>query len=214
MGIIDKLKSVFIVDDNIEAKTGNDASKNTDTKSSDTTNHIDGEDVKKFVNVLFSALEKSNLEGFDYLEFMQSITNLKEQKITGDEQKLFQTAYAMAKTMNIEKDKLLSTGQHYLSILESEKNNFYNSLNSTAKTKLNEKNDEINALNKKIEENQRQIAKLRDELQNDQNRLRSITEEFAQAETKVQSVKNGFNSAFYSLSNKIKTDLEKISKYL
>ncbi|MEZ4908675.1 MAG: hypothetical protein R2771_13780 [Saprospiraceae bacterium] len=218
MGFIDKLKSVFVVEDDPSSPSPaiekNDEDKIENVVESENTDQSVKAEAGKFVNVLFSSLEKSNLEGFDYLEFMQSISNLKNQNITNEEEKLFQTAFAMATTLGVEKNKLIETAQHYLSVLESEKTHFNNSLNNTAKNKIDEKNKELKSVKNKIIEIQQQITALNTELEKNKESLNSISQELNQAESKVALVKNGFETAYQSLVNKIQSDISKITKYL
>ena len=215
MSFINKLKNVFIVGE--EQDTSPDLNSAPDTKStvkSGSNTEISTEDAKKFLEILFKALENKNVEGFDYLEFMQSISDIKKQNITGDEVKLFQTGFVLAKTMNVSKDALIGSGKHYLGVLEEEKSHFHNSLNNNAKAKLDEKNKEIIDLQKSLEEDKAKLEALRNTIMKNEQRKITLTEELGQAELKVNSVKSAFNTAYLSISEKIKTDLDKIEKYL
>ena len=74
-----KFKSVFIVEDeepqNQVQETESTPQTDSATESKKTEETSGGID-KKFLEVLASALEKNNQEGFDYFEFRQSLINL------------------------------------------------------------------------------------------------------------------------------------------
>lgn len=215
MSFIDKLKSVFIVDgDQANPAVENSDLENKSPVENRINQNIAPEDTQKFIDILFKALEGKNVQGFDYLEFMQSISNIKKQNLTDDEIKLFQTGFSLAQTMNVSKNALVESGKHYLSVLEEEKSNFYSSLTNNAKAKLDEKNREISDLQKSLEEDKARLETLRNTIMKNEQRKNSLSEELAQAEQKVNSVKSAFNTAFLSLSEKIKTDISKIEKYL
>lgn len=215
MDFINKLKSVFIVDEGQETIVpDNSVSENNSSVETNVKHDVAPEDSQKFLDILFKALEEKNVQGFDYLEFMQSISNIKKQNLTDDEIKLFQTGFSLAQTMNVSKNALIESGKHYLSILEEEKSHFHSSLTNNAKTKLDEKNKEIIGLQKSLEEDKVRLEALRNTIMKNEQRKNSLTEELAQAEQKVNSVKAAFNTAFLSLSEKIKTDISKIEKYL
>ncbi|MGE5355039.1 MAG: hypothetical protein ACM3PT_02290 [Deltaproteobacteria bacterium] len=215
MSFINKLKSVFIVDETNENASSEVASSENVKKTDMVSDVTPGNDeIQKFVDVLFKALETKNVEGFDYLEFMQSINNLKKQNLTDDEIKLFQTGFALAKTLNVDKNALIASGKHYMNVLEEEKSNFHASLTNNAKAKLDEKSRQIQELEKSLAQDKAKLESLRNEIMKNEQRKLSLTEELTQAEIKVNSVKSAFNTAYVSLSDKIKNDLDKIEKYL
>lgn len=215
MSFINKLKSVFIVDEGTNSVQPEEkVVEKIPTAVENTNLNISSEDSKKFIDILFKALETKNQEGFDYLEFMQSISNIRNQNLTDDEIKLFQTGFSLAKTMNVSKQSLIESGKHYLGVLEEEKNHFYSSLSNNAKVKLDEKNQEITDIQKSLEEDKVKLEALRNTIMKNEQRKNSLTEELKQAEQKLTSVKSAFNTAFMSLSEKLKSDLTKIDKYL
>lgn len=217
MSFIDKLKSVFIVQENQSAKEiSEDSQPNQNTNNSTQVNStsVNPEDTKKFIDILFNALEKANIPGFDYLEFMQSIDNLKKQNITEDETKLFQSAFAFASTLKVDKQTLLASAQKYLNVLEVEKTNFNDSLNNNAKLKLEEKNNQLKSLDAEIQSNKKNIADLQAKITKDEELKNNLVSELAQAENKVNSIKMGFSEAYSKLSEKLKSDITKINNYL
>ncbi len=214
MSILDKLKSVFVVVDgeNEIVKSVVDEPEQQNSVNVDSTSNKS--EIQGFVDVLFKALENNNMEGFDYFEFMQSINNIKKQNLTGDEIKLFQTAFALASTLKVTKSGLLESGKYYLEILEKEKLSFYNSLNNNANVKLEEKNKEISDLQKKLSEDKAKLESLKNSIVSDEEKYETLSQDLLQAQQKVNNVKTGFNLAYSSLVEKINADINKIDKYL
>ena len=112
MSMFKKLKSVFVVEEEGKS-TKPTTSKNKTTpaaKSSPTKpksaaksqpsaapkSSGQAKPENKFVDMLLRSIEANNIEGFDYLEYKQSLQSL--MKIESDEAKRYQNAYAMAQT--------------------------------------------------------------------------------------------------------------------
>ena len=134
MSMLKKLKGIFIEEsqDNLDdipkaskpspksmGASGTPASEQSKLASMDKT---PGTPDNKFTEMLFKAIEENNLEGFDYLEFKQSLQSLK--KVETDEVKRFQSAFAMASTMGLTKSKLFESAKHYASVLGAEEKKF------------------------------------------------------------------------------------------
>ena len=82
-------------------------------------------------------MEKANIEGFDYLEYKQSLKSLA--KMPMDERTRFQSAYAMAQTMGASVGHLIKTAQHYIDILAAEEKKFETALANQKKLQCNYK---------------------------------------------------------------------------
>ena len=120
MGFVDKLKSLFVVEDESTAKNKKKAqpkkqSPSVSPPTSPSTNSQKGQVAEssqgsrgqvtaKFMNILLGAMEKHNLDGFDYIEFKESLKSL--EKMPMDERTRFQSAFAMAKTMGATPQKI------------------------------------------------------------------------------------------------------------
>ena len=125
--MLDKLKSLFVVEDEEDKKT-NASGK---TKSGEPTGAIKNEKKEvpisslspssgkvnsKFLEVLLKAMDANDLDGFDYLEFKQSLKSL--EKMPMDEKTRYQSAMAVAQTLGGSPQQLVQTAQHYINILK------------------------------------------------------------------------------------------------
>ncbi|MEM1323989.1 MAG: hypothetical protein AAGG75_27255, partial [Bacteroidota bacterium] len=151
----------------------------------------------KFTDILLKAIEKNNIEGFDYLEFKQALQNLK--KMPMDEQTRFQSAFAMAQTMNITPARLIETANFYLGILKEEEQKFANALSNQRGKQVGDKEQKLIALNETIQDKARKIELLGKEIEQHQQQMVKLKEEIDGASLKVETTKNNFVASYESL---------------
>ncbi len=227
--MFDKLKSLFIVDDEqfkkkVAAEKGfsQDPPSTTDKKpaavNTPTPSPVspakatDGQIRDKFINILFGAMEKNNLDGFDYLEFKQTLRNLA--KMSMDEPTRFQSAFASAQTMGATPEKLINAAQHYLNVLGQEEHKFQQALNNQRSKQIGDKENNIKQLAQQIQQKQKQIEQLQKEIESDKAAMSKMENEVSGATVKVEQTKNDFVASYQALVNQIKTDIENMKKYL
>ena len=136
MSMFGKLKSLFILEDGNESKKAAEkAVKNQESESGQNAPKIRAKDITvnieplstpqsgkpdaKFVDILLKAVEKDNLEGFDYLEYKSSLQSLSGMDM--DEETKYKSSLAMATTMGATPAKLIKTAEHYIATLNKEK---------------------------------------------------------------------------------------------
>lgn len=171
-----------------------------------------GKVTQKFMDVLFKAMEKNNLEGFDYLEFKQSMASLK--KMSMDEPTRYQSAFAMAQTMGATPDHLVKTAQHYINILRKEEEKFEAALAKQNQVQIGDKQNQIKQLDDTIKAKAAQIQKLTKEIEAHQKQSKSLKGQINKASVKVQTTKNNFIASYKSLVGQIAADVENMKKYL
>ncbi|MFN8333386.1 MAG: hypothetical protein U0T81_19590 [Saprospiraceae bacterium] len=79
MGILDKIKSVFIVPEDSQGSANTVAASSTTTTSQDkqdTSVSMNSENRQKFYELLSGILEKNNLPGYDYLEYKKALQSV------------------------------------------------------------------------------------------------------------------------------------------
>jgi len=219
-----KLKSIFIVEDESNAgkaapqkSTANPSTATPKTEKSDTPSYdpakvTQGQPDEKFINRLLGALEENNIEGFDYLEYKQSLQNLGNVQM--DEATKFQSALAMAKTMGATSGKLVSSASHYLKILKEEENKFLHAFKAQQAKQVDKRNQEIKNLENTISQKKAQIEKLQQEIVQTEKALEQRKTSINQAHAKVQATKDGFYHAYHIVTSQIAEDLDKMQKYL
>lgn len=166
----------------------------------------------KFVNVLLKAIDANNLDGFDYLEYKQSLQSLA--KMDMDEATRYQSAFAMAKTMGATPKKLVDSAGHYVSVLKKEDKKFKDALSNQRTKQVQGRQDKLKALETSIGQKKKQIEKLTAEIEASQESLGQIKSSINQASAKVELTNSQFQLAFNSVMAQIEQDVKKMKTYL
>lgn len=228
MSMFKKLKSIFIIEDENAASvestpptpksTGTKAPSETAAKSKTitTTSKLSaGKDAKpdnKFVDMLLKAIEANNIEGFDYLEFKQSLQSLS--KIETDEAKRFQNAFAMAQTMGLDKKKLFDSAKRYVAVLNDEEAKFSDAFTKQKTTQVEQRTTKVENLKKAITTKEQQIKKLQEEIEKAKAELKGIEGKINESLAKVEATKDGFYASYNMVLGQIKSDIDKIDSYI
>ena len=171
-----------------------------------------GKPADKFRNVLFEAMEKANLDGFDYLEYKQSLRSLA--KMNMDEATRFRSAYAMAQTMGATPAGLVGAAEHYIKVLQREEQKFEQALVTQRDTRIKGKRAEGQKLNELIKRKQAQIKQLENEITQHQKQAQQLEQQVNTAAAKVETTKNNFIATYNQVVEQIQADIEKMKRYL
>ncbi len=230
MSMFKKLKNIFVVEDDTgtaSSPKGNaQVDKNAPPESSESpslkidkmtaslkgTKASKSKPDSKFVDLLLRAIEENNIEGFDYLEFKQSVQSLS--KIESDEAKRYKNAFAMASALGLTKNKLFSSAKHYVSVLDKEEKKFSEAFNSQKDKQVSNREAKSNQLQQSINDKEAKIDQLKAEIEKEKKQLGSVEADIAKALAKVEATKEGFYSAYHMVLQQIKDDLDKITSYV
>ena len=223
-GIFDKIASIFVEKDEKETKPKAKASKpNTPvekkTKADDKVDISelaisgDGSKNNQFNKLLLEALENSNLEGFDYLEFRKAVASVSKLQAM-DESTQYKTAFAAAQAMNVSPKKLLDSAKHYISVLETEKNQFEKSATGFLNNQTAELENRIAQTQNDLAVKTKQIEKLKAEIASAKTNLDNYQSQVKSARAKVDQSTVEFGQSFRQLVHEIESDIQKIKKYL
>lgn len=231
--MFDKIKKLFVVEENdplkkaLEQKSQEEAesvapaqemvpdrtaaTQNTPSKPQ-TSRPTGGKVTDKFMNILLGAMDKSNLDGFDYLEYKQSLQSL--QNMDMDESTRYQSAFAMAKTMGATPQNLLETANHYLTILKAEEQKFGQALVSQKDKQIGGRRQRLEKLDQAMEQKRKQIEQLTKEIQTHEQESAQIKEQITDSTVKVENTKNNFVVTYQLLTSQIQEDIRKMQTYL
>lgn len=220
--MLKNLKSIFIVEDETpKAKPTKEqkanapkapAASSTPAQKPASSAPRSGKVTSKFVDILLGAMEKANLDGFDYLEYKKSLKSL--QKMNMDEATAYQSAFAMAQTMNATPAHLVQTAEHYLNVLQQEEEKFERALENQQENRIGNKKQEKQKLAEMIKSKEEQIKQLQAEIKQHQAQLGKLDGEIQKAVTTIENTKGDFFASYQSLTQQIKADVEKMKKYL
>ncbi len=167
---------------------------------------------KNFLDIITSVLERSNLPGFDYLEFKQSMDAL--EKMNMDKATAIKSAYATASTVGLTKEKLLKTASHYLEILSKEKSEFEDAMQNQIKVKVEGKRVEVENLRAMINNYKKEIEKLENQILKSQETIDTSDKSIQLEEDKIAKTKISFETIYKSIHEIIRKDMDNFSQYL
>lgn len=227
--MLKKLKSLFIVEDENAVQQQKEVKQKQGAKPAKTTKSApktakagksgpvsmpkpDGKADPKFVEVLLKAIEANNLDGFDYLEFKQSLQNLSNVQM--DEKTKYQSAFAMAKTMGATPSKLVNSAQHYINVLKKEESKFVDALKNQRQKQVHDREKGIQQKEKLIIDKQKRIEQLQKEIEADKKSLDTDKAAINQSMAKVEATKQGFVNAYNGVLGQIQNDIQKMNQYI
>ncbi len=167
---------------------------------------------ERSVNSLTKALEKNNLEGFDYIEFKQSLGKL--QAMNMDEATAYKSAFITASTMGLTKEKLLKTAEHYRKVLFNEKQQFDQALQKQMEQRVESKHKEVERMKKQVEEYKAKIRDLEEKIAKAQSTIDHADEHIQAAREKIEATKDAFEDTLTTILSEIDQDIENINSLL
>ena len=169
---------------------------------------------KKFVDHFVELLEKSNLQGPDYFEYMTALKSLAGLGLSEDKQ--FQAAWASFKAMGGMQDVaiLTNTASQYLTILNTDRESFLKSVEGAVSEKVGGLQKEQKQLQADNEVFAKQILELQTKINANNERLAKINGEVSEQSTKINQNKNNYEITYNAFIDQIKGDVSKINQYL
>lgn len=145
----------------------------------------------------YDLLGESNLPGPDYLEFVEAKNKLAPN--VNVESICYQTAFSILQGIGLTKDKIISSAQVYLGIIDKEVEGFNATFQNTYKAQVDDNNSAI-------AQKQQQIAKLNQEIQDLQDKVAKGNE--------LTAKRDAFNAAGQEAKDTIQTELQKINSFI
>jgi len=176
--------------------------------STNTTGSVDNKIVEK----LLQAIEKNNLDGFDYLEYKKSLKAL--EKMPMDEATKYRSAFATASTMGVTLDKLLQTTNFYVGVLDKENEEFVSAFKNQFNDKVSGREREIAQFQSIIKEKSAQIKALTDEITKHQEQITGLKSKIEESNAKITKTQNDFKQSYDHLKAQFEDDIIKMKKYL
>lgn len=223
MSRLKKLRSLFIEDEetaNVPEKKADGKAKAKPTTAQPSSTgataqpnyNITAKSDEKIMDTLLGAVEKANLEGFDYLEYKKSLQSLK--KMSMSEETMYQSAFATAATMGLTLDRLVETAEYYKKILDKEMHTFGETVATQHQQMVTKRKETASLVNENITQKQKQIEQLQTEIDNLKQKETKLTQEVEQAAVKIEQTKANFEKSFLNLKDQFESDIIKMKKYL
>ena len=178
----------------------------------DITSSTEGEINQNFMEILLKGIEENDQEGFDYLEFKQSLRSLK--KMDMDEETRFKSAYAMAQTMGADMNRLTSTGEFYLKILKDEEQKFLETLSAQRAAKVDSQKQKLLELDEWIAAKEKEIEQIKEAIRKKIESKSVRQKEIERSAQKINKVHSDFETTYLHLVAQIQNDLNKIRTFI
>ena len=182
-----------------------------DKSSTNLFGNLDGLDDKSCKS-LTDALLRNNLKGFDYLEFRASLRALASLKMESSQ--VFQSAFATASVIGLTKEHLVSSAEHYKTVLQKEKNSFDIALQNQVNQHVVARNNEILALDQQISLFKQQIEELESKIIKNEALIKSKNEQIIESDSKINATKQNFEVTLHAINSEIDRDIDAINLYL
>jgi uncharacterized coiled-coil DUF342 family protein len=170
-----------------------------------------GKASNKFVDVLLKAMERENLDGFDYLEFKKSLRSMKD--ILPEEETRFRSALASAKTLGAMPDKLVKTAGHYIAVLKAEEKKFEEALKKQRDKRVHSKTEEVTEIDRQMAEKTELIRKLQQEIDQLNKKKKKLSASIRESDARISSTKNDFIASYNLIVSQINSDIDHIREY-
>lgn len=212
--LLKKIKGLFIVSDGeTSAETINNTPANDVTTNYAGTVSVsdDGNVVmnEKHVQMLMTAIQQNNMEGFDYLEYKNSLKSISN--VISDEAMRYKSAFEMAKTMGLDKKKLLDSAAFYLNVLGGEQKKFLDAIENQKSKQIQGRVNTIEDLDNKIVEKKKTIEQLNKDLESINEQMSVLKKEINEEVTKIEVTNKQFMASYEYVTSQIKEDIEKIN---
>jgi hypothetical protein len=215
-----KIKSIFVVEeqggaiandtkDQQSVKEPTPVTQNTNVSSPPVARPTTPTDTRpdaKFTDLLLKAIESNNMEGFDYLEFKNSLKSI--EAVIPDEGMRYKSAYEMAKTMGLTKDKLLQSANHYINILATEDKKFKDALANQKAKQIQGRADQLASVEKAIVDKQKMIESLTKEIEGAKSQLDAVRNEINDAVVKIDTTNQQFVASYNLVYGQIAEDIQ------
>src|SRR5687767_11588215 len=170
------------------------------TPETDTPQQVDNK-FKQYFDKLF---RESNIPGPDYFEFTKMTEAM--HAIT-DERSRYTAVFAGLSVQGLDKQKLLSTADQYVRILETDASNFLSTVETALKEKVHQKKIEAEDKNKRI-------LHLSQEIQVLQEQVLALQQEINENEDKIEASTGGYKIASEQMKQRIQADIQKIKQFI
>jgi len=167
---------------------------------------------KKFKEHFNQIFKDANLPGPDYYEFKTMIDAMTATGVA--EITSFPAAYAALASQGLTLEKLLTSAEHYLKILEADNIAFSKTLETKVSDDVSGKLNEIEKYKKINEEKSELIKKLTLEISENNSKIQMLTSEASQTEEKIKQSQNNYLFAYQTFQLGLQKDIEKIKTYL
>jgi hypothetical protein len=182
------------------------------SKKTANTNFISQTDLDKFDKHFEELFDKVNLPGPDYYEFWKMMEAL--EAAVPDENVRMSAVFSTLKIQGLSKETLISSAEKYLQVLDKDKLEFQNAVNTKVLGEIEGRKSSVEELEKKNASNNEMIQQLTKEINDNLQKITALKKEVIDEEAKINSNTNGYHIACDAMVAKLASDIQKIKTTL
>jgi hypothetical protein len=185
---------------------------------STTTSSIGGAIVGKVNSDIYDklsvAIEENNLDGNDFLEFMQSLTKMAN--LVVDEKTKYNMVFATLTTSSggMTLDHLIDSISHYINVINNEKSTFKSEMQNASAEMVGEKEKAVETLTKTAQEKADLIQKLTQEIQEINGDINTLKSESEESKVVIAQKEADFDVTVKQLESQILEFKDKIVQHI
>lgn len=161
---------------------------------------------------LLDEIEKSDLNGPDYLEFTRALTAM--QSIPMQENLKYQTVFATMSTQGLTKEYLLESAAHYLEVLNKENDIFHTDLEAHKQSTITGKQQLLEQQNESIVSMVEQINELQNKINEVKQAMVVTQQELGEEEAKIATLTSNFEATVLHVRGNIESDVQKMQSFI
>jgi hypothetical protein len=173
---------------------------------------VPGQVDSDMLKILEEAILGSNLPGFDYIEFRDSLMRMQGVPMT-EEQK-FQAVYATAQSMGVTKVVLLDAVDHYLKVIASKDAEFVQFIEGVSASKVTSVEAQVAKISEDIEAEANEIKRLTESIQSRRKQQDELNLQLLQAKQDIHNKTSAYEATRSVVFNNLTADRTKIDTYL
>jgi hypothetical protein len=159
---------------------------------------------QRFAGYFDKLFSDANIPGPDYFEFARMIIAM---QMIPDERARYAAAFAGLQVQGLDREKLLSTANEYLRVLETDGEQFRKTLDAALQEKVLRRSSEAEEKGRRIEILSKEILEL-------QQQIGALRQEVAAAKEKLEASSSGYAAESERRKQQILTDIEKIRQFI
>lgn len=163
------------------------------------------------VDAIKNVMDDNNLDGYDYYEFMQSIS---EQTDMPSEKRKFEVVYSVIKGMGITKQHLIDTATRYLNAIVKHQEEFNDTIASEESEKVDALKNRAESIESTITEKTELIEAIKKEIESLHNEKVEVLEIAQENEATIDKLRQEGDLAYKLFISQINDGKRKINEYI
>lgn len=169
---------------------------------------------ENFYKSIMQAIDSNNIEGIDYLEFINAKKKMDSIPGLTDAAKFQMVFGTLQSTSNITKETLLQSMTHYFEVIEKEIAEFNEGMTEEVKLQVTSKLEEATSKEVLCTEKQAQIEQLQKDIAQLAGEANILKVEASTNDAKIKTLANNFTTTADAIKNSLNQDKTSIQNYI